>query len=75
MKKNTIWKNPDFFFLLLIIVVKYVVMCLVIDLFFLHTQELEIRGETRDDIVDDNVTHEAIEDLTSTSGCPSQEEV
>ena len=27
----------------------------------------EIRDETRDDILDDNDTHEAIEDLTSTS--------
>ena len=53
-----------------LIVVKYVVTCLVMDLYFLP-QELEIRDETRDDILDDNDTHEAIEDLTSTSGCPS----
>ena len=36
------------------------------DLFFL-SQEVEIRDETRDDILDDNNNDEVIEDLASTS--------
>ena len=36
------------------------------DLYFL-SQEVEIRDETRDDILDDNNNDEVIEDLASTS--------
>ena len=50
------------------VVVKYVVTCFVVDLYFLP-QESEIRDETCGDILDDNDTLEAIQVLTSTSGC------